>query len=148
MTIPALWTKHRPIALGIAREYRIPGMDPDDIRQEALVALWEACRSYDKEKGPFPPFARLVVKRRLTDQYRRAERRIERRLIEFGGQLAIPVDPDVARERLGEVLEAAETLTPRERRAVADHLNGHRSRVSKAHDQALYRARRKLKAAA
>ena len=48
--VPARWTKHRPIALGLAREYRVPGMDPDDVRQEALIALWEACRAYDREK--------------------------------------------------------------------------------------------------
>ena len=48
--VPARWTKHRPIALGLAREYRVPGMDPDDVHQEALIALWEACRAYDREK--------------------------------------------------------------------------------------------------
>ena len=48
--VPARWTKHRPIALGLAREYRVPGMDPGDVHQEALIALWEACRAYDREK--------------------------------------------------------------------------------------------------
>jgi DNA-directed RNA polymerase specialized sigma24 family protein len=71
---PQLWTKHRGIALGIAPEWRIPGMDPDDVRQEALVALWEAARDHDKAKGPFPPFARLVIKRRLRDRLQAATR--------------------------------------------------------------------------
>ena len=72
--VPALWTKNRPIALAIAREWRIPGLDPDDVRQEALVALWEAARKYDKTKGTFPPFARLVVKRRLSTLLQAATR--------------------------------------------------------------------------
>lgn len=71
---PQLWTKHRPIALAIAAEWRIPHLDADDVRQEALVALWEAARCHDKTRGPFPPFARMVVKRRMRDLLQSATR--------------------------------------------------------------------------
>ena len=72
--VPALWTKHRPIALGISTEWRIPGLDADDVRQEALIALWEAARCHDREKGPFPAFARLVIGRRMRDLLQAATR--------------------------------------------------------------------------
>lgn len=81
MNVPALWTKNRGIALGIAPEWRIPGLDPDDVRQEALIALWEAARCHDREKGPFPPFARLVIQRRLRDLLQAATR--QKRTAEF-----------------------------------------------------------------
>lgn len=74
MNVPALWTKNRGIAIGIASEWNIPGMDPDDVRQEALIALWEACRCHDPSKGLFPPFARLVIKRRMRDHLQAATR--------------------------------------------------------------------------
>ena len=90
--VPALWTKHRPIALAIARDWRIPGMDPDDVRQEALIALWEACRCHDKEKGPFPPFARLVIGRRMRDLLQAATR--QKRTADFDHHTE-PVCPDL-----------------------------------------------------
>ena len=90
--MPALWTKNRTIALAIATEWRIPGMDPDDVRQEALVALWEAARAHDKTKGPFPPFARLVVKRRLRDRLQAATR--QKRTCDFDYDTE-PVGPDL-----------------------------------------------------
>ena len=73
-TVPQLWTKHRNIAVSVAGEWRIPGMDADDVRQEALIALWESARAHDKAKGPFPPFARLVINRRLRDRLQAATR--------------------------------------------------------------------------
>jgi RNA polymerase sigma factor (sigma-70 family) len=69
-----LWNKHHGLAVSVASEWRIPGMDADDVRQEALIALWESGRAYDKTKGPFPPFARLVISRRLRDRLQAATR--------------------------------------------------------------------------
>jgi RNA polymerase sigma factor (sigma-70 family) len=92
MTIGALWTRNRPVELGIARDYRIPGLDPDDIRQEALVALWEACRAYDNTKGKLPTFARTVIHRRLTDLLRAAT--TAKRTADFDHD-AEPVGPDL-----------------------------------------------------
>lgn len=92
MTVPALWTKHRPIALAIAPEWRIPGLEPDDVRQEALIALWEAARCHDQAKGPFPPFARLVIGRRMRDLLQAATR--QKRTAEFD-EWAEPVGPDL-----------------------------------------------------
>lgn len=142
-TVSARWTKHRPIAVAIADEWRIPGMDSDDIRQEALVALWEACRSYDRDRGKFPAWARLTIRSRLADLLEHATR--QKRTAVLVRDVDVPgPDEREGREQLQLVLDV--DLTPRERQAVADHLNG--VPRTKAHDQALYRARVKLKAAA
>lgn len=147
MTAPALWTKHRPVALAIAAEWSIPGLDPDDVRQEALIALWEACRAYDRDRGRFPPFARLVIRRRLADLLERATR--QKRTVRLVRDVDIAAPDELeGREQLRLLVGVVDTLTDRERAAVRDHLNGRRSRGSKAHDVALYRARAKLRAAA
>jgi RNA polymerase sigma factor (sigma-70 family) len=113
MSVPALWTKHRPIALAIASEWRIPHLDPDDVRQEALIALWEAARCHDKAKGPFPTFARLVVKRRMRDLLQAATR--QKRTAEFDYDTE-PVSPSaestvVIREQLAFALNDPRVAT-------------------------------------
>jgi RNA polymerase sigma factor (sigma-70 family) len=142
----ARWTKHRPIALGIAADYRIPGMDPDDVRQEALLALWEAARAYDPEKGPFTAFARLVIKRRLADQIKAA--RTQKRsapTVELTDTAA--ADQQAGRADLQLTLDTLPSLTPLERGAVAAQLNGTYDWRSSSQMNALYTARRKLKQA-
>lgn len=144
MTRAALFTKHEGIAIRVASEYRIPGLGPDDVRQEARVALWEATGDHDPTRGAFPSFARLVITRRLIDLLRAATLRV------------LPLDdvePEdrTARERLehrarlARIVELLPQLSETERQAVCDHLNG--AKTSKAHDSALYRARRKLREA-
>lgn len=72
MSRPALWARQRKAALAIAAEWRIPGHSPDDVRQEALLALWIATGRHDPERGPWPSFARLAVKAHMTDLLRAA----------------------------------------------------------------------------
>jgi DNA-directed RNA polymerase specialized sigma24 family protein len=105
--VPQLWTKHRNIAVAVAAEWRIPGMDPDDVRQEALIALWESGRAHDKEKGPFPPFARLVINRRLRDRLQAATRQKRTCDLDYDTE---PVGPDlestvIEREQLALLLD-------------------------------------------
>lgn len=148
MTRTALWTKHRPIALAIARDYRIPHLDPDDVRQEALVALWEATSRCDPARGPFPALARTIIHRHLADLLEAATRL--KRTARFDHE-ADPPAPDAAdaRATLALILEARRLrLSPLEQDALADHLNGVRATSSKCHENALTRARRKLKDAA
>ena len=71
----ALYTRHLGIALGIARDYYLPGGDADDVRQEARIALWEATGVWDPERGSFPAFVRLVVHRRIQDAIKNASRK-------------------------------------------------------------------------
>lgn len=46
----------------------------DDEYSVALVAFYEAVRSYDPQSGPFGAYASLVIGRRLADYYRSAHR--------------------------------------------------------------------------
>ena len=141
VTVPALWTRHRAIAYKQAGEFRIPGLQAQDVEQEALVALWEACRRWDPERGKFPPFAKAVIRNTLIDLLRRASHRP----VEVPLEIDVRVEPETGQLRW--VLEALDTLTELERQAVADHLNGRPSKESKSHDSALDRARVKLRAA-
>ena len=140
-----LFNEHRGIAYGIAAKYRIPGMGRDDVNQEALSALWTCIETYDPAKGSFAAFARTCIERQLIDLLRSATRR-EKRLIEFGRSLAVPLDASDAKERLDEIVAGVESLTEVERRALAAHLNGVPATASKAHNSALTRARAKLAA--
>lgn len=74
VTRPAKWTAQRKTALAIAAEWRIPTMAADDVRQEALLALWIAAGKHNPDRGPWPPFARAAVKARMTDLLRTATR--------------------------------------------------------------------------
>jgi len=141
----ATWTSHRNLAYALANEYRIPGIDAEDVRQEALIALWEAARSHDKTKGPFKPWARRIINGRLTDLLRKATRAKRSGItVEFidanvpaGGELYAIED----------LREAMRSLTRRERQAVSALLNGTFDWNDKSRDNALTSARRKLKAA-
>jgi RNA polymerase sigma factor (sigma-70 family) len=141
---PALFTKHQQLAALIASDWRIPGMDHDDVRQEARIALWEACRGYDKRKGRFPAFAGVVVRRRMRDLLQAAMR--EKRAAVVLGLFDAPApDEREGHEQLQLILDGLDALTQLERDAVRDHLNGRPSKKSKSHDSALDRARAKLK---
>lgn len=144
MTIPALWNKHRKIALAIAVEWRIPGLDADDVRQEALVALWEACRKYDPGRGAFPPYARMCIKARMSDLLQAATRM--KRTAVFVHDVDVPArDRIEARLELIRIVAAMRELSDRERKAIQDHLDGVPATSSKSHDNALTSARRKLR---
>ena len=107
-SVPARWTKHRPIAYAIAAEYRIPGLERQDVDQEACVALWLASRAYDRSKGSFPAFARLVIHRRLTDLVREATRQKRSTVTVTDVDVAAP-NRSEAQLSLFSVLEVAAT---------------------------------------
>lgn len=148
MTRAALWTKHRPLALAIARDYRIPGLDPDDTRQEALVGLWEATGAWDQERAPFPAFARVVIHRHLRDLLQAATRLKRTATLDPDAEPVDQRDRVAARLELVELMRAHRGLTDNEREAVAAHLNGAAVCSSKRHENALYAARAKLRSAA
>ena len=49
--------------------------ESDDEWSVALIAFHEAVRTYDESRGPFRPFAALVIRRRLLDHVEREKRR-------------------------------------------------------------------------
>jgi RNA polymerase sigma factor (sigma-70 family) len=148
MTVPALWTRHRRIAAQVASDFRIPGFDTDDVRQEALIALWEAARSYDPQRGPFPPWARRVITARLTDLLRVHTKRGQApRHVELHDIFEAP-DGSAGVDAVRRVVATLPSLTDLEREALACVLNGDAYTGDKRIDNAAQRARRKLRGAA
>jgi RNA polymerase sigma factor (sigma-70 family) len=64
----------RPLVRAELRGLFITDGDHDDLRQVALLALWSACRSYRPQRGPFLPFARMVVRRHVQTRVSAANR--------------------------------------------------------------------------
>jgi RNA polymerase sporulation-specific sigma factor len=83
----ALVDRFRPMVRGMAGDRYLPGGDLDDLVQEGMIGLWHALRDHDAERGPFAPFARLCVDRRMWAAVTRANRHRHRLL-----QDAAPVD--------------------------------------------------------
>jgi DNA-directed RNA polymerase specialized sigma24 family protein len=146
MTAPTLWTKYRGLALAIAADYHLPGQDRDDVRQEALVGLWIAATGHDPARGAFPPFARVVIRRRLQELARKANTGKHLALTNADRDVDMPA-PETEHGQLALVLDALPRLTELERASLADSLNG-KPITSRRYDNALQRARRKLREAA
>lgn len=67
--------RHDGLCHAIARRYYAPGLDRDDLLQEARIGLLSAFHSYDPARGlPFPRFAALAIRRRLDTAIRAALR--------------------------------------------------------------------------
>lgn len=123
-----LLTRCRPVALAIAADFHWQGADRDDVRQEALLALVEAERAWDR-RGAFVSFARVCIKRHLLDCLRVANGRPaapKPRLVELvvDPPNVVSLEEHVAnRERLRAVL--ASPLTDRERAVLARAVQGY-----------------------
>jgi RNA polymerase sigma factor (sigma-70 family) len=62
--------------LGTAVRYRSAGLEPDDLRQAALIGLYFACRSYDPDRGVrFAGWARRCVRQAIMNAIRWAHGR-------------------------------------------------------------------------
>lgn len=162
MSADDLILSHLHIARMVARDYFLLGCGHDDVEQEAMIGLVLAARSYKSSAGvPFSVFARIVIRRKLGQMVRKhttGKSSMLTNALRFGdGDLPeafhIPPDPrgsahDEAerREHVRNVIDACRSLTDLERSAIANSLNG--IPVDKQADNALYRARKKLRAAA
>lgn len=170
MTAGSLWTKYRPLALRIAGGYYLPGAERQDVEQEALIGLWVASCEWKPDGGAsFTSFARLVITRRLDTCVRLAHRDkhqvLNGSVREFVTDDGFSVDAAEAlpclhqvtdrvedREQLRAVLRAIEhDLSDLERHCVigiAQGLSYAEIGLPSQVDNALMRARRKLRAAA
>lgn len=146
---------------------RLPWGEYDDARQEARLALLEAERAYRPELGvPLEGFAALVIRRRLNTALKLQLRGKHRLLtgalrsvvteegerfeaLELVGDRRGDVLELVAqREQLARILAALPSLTRLERETLASSLAGTAAAPqSKQADNALQRARAKLRAA-
>jgi RNA polymerase sigma factor (sigma-70 family) len=163
-----LLIRYRLIAYRVAREFFIPGSDRDDVEQEAMLGLLCGIRTYDPGRGPLVPHLNAAARQWMRSAIKQANRVKHRPLQSavregFAGDgelVAIAdliVDPRVggeleARESLRQILAALPSLSPAEREALAFALNGgsytHDGLKDKRVDNALQRARQKLRAAA
>ena len=151
VTRPQLWLRARPAALAIARDTYVRGLEPDDIRQEALLALWVASGTFDAARGPWMRYARHAVKARMVDLIQAATRQ---------KRTAVVVELDPERDRAGIDVEALveqrdtirrlagamPSLTDRERACLELTVNG-TVRDNRPVHNAAWLARRKLRAA-
>lgn len=65
-----------PVADKIAAQFRIPGLDPADVRQEARTSLITAARAYEPARGAFAPYAGTIIRNHLRDLFNREVRRV------------------------------------------------------------------------
>jgi hypothetical protein len=136
-------TPFEPIIRAASRIYFWPGATREDVEQEARFALLEA----DVPAGAFH-FAKVVVHRHLIEQVRRETLRRPKFAAELEDVVATSADVvDIveARERLRSI--ARVYLSELEREAVRRVVTG-KGCSDKRFDNALQRARRKLRAAA
>lgn len=150
------------------RAYFLPGGEPDDLLQEAFGGLTEAIRDYQRQQGPFGAFAQLVIRRNVIEAVKKATRLKHRPLNDayplmrdagngydhddyddFNRGHAAP-DLFEQREHVLQLLaitDLAVTLSPLERRSLGMSLDGVPYRGDKSVDNAIQRARRKLRVA-
>ena len=62
-----------------ARKFFLSAEDRQDLLQEGRIALFHAIQRYSSARGPFAPYARLVIRRRM---YRAADKMIRRNSVE------------------------------------------------------------------
>ena len=66
MDTEAIFAEYEGAIRRLANKYFAPGMDKEDMAQEARIGLWSAIQDFDEKNGvPFGAFANLVVKRHL-----------------------------------------------------------------------------------
>jgi len=170
LPLDELVVAHVRLAHGVAWSFYIPGYDREDVTQEAMLGLIEAAHNYDPALGAFPPFAATVIRRRLYDRItaeqtekRLANHRIADDITAENGDTINPVDllhaanTDPAtiyeqREPVRYAIAALPALSPIERASLTAVINGRPYVVDgvkdKQADNALQRARRKLREAA
>jgi len=165
----ALVRKWSPLATTISREFFHPTLDYDDLRQEALIAVMIAGRTYDPAQGSFSGFAAMCIKRRLSSTLKTASRmkrdwrmELPRETVMEDGDVLRTVDLVPAlhadshellaeRDEVRRIVRGVTALTPLERRAVLAAVNDdhpHSGGIDKSIDNAVQRARRKLRVAA
>ena len=97
-----------------AQQYFLPGSDLDDLLQIAHVGLWQAALQYEPQSPiPFRAWVQIVVRRRLNDAIKYAQR-FKRRTLDTAISMAKPLSQeDSVPHTLADRLIASES-TPEE----------------------------------
>lgn len=161
-----LIAEYSNLALAAGAGFFIPGASEDDARQECLIGLLIGIRSFDPSKGKFKSFVWMCVRRHLITCVTLATREkalplneaVRHTTDDDGNVVSIaeflpdrsPSAQQLAedRERLGRIVAAVPSLSPTEASALALVLNGIPYFSHKPTDNAIQRARRKLREAA
>lgn len=53
------------------------GYDPEDLQQEALLALWRACLTYQPARGKFSTYATTCIANRFKDLIKIQSRKVD-----------------------------------------------------------------------
>lgn len=157
--------EHALFAYAIAREYFIPGADREDVRQEALVGVLKAVRTWQPGGLSLRNLVGLSVRRHLISTFRIAGAAKHRPLTEairegpdelgepcdilelLPAPVSDPYERLLERQRLDAVRACVRGLPAHQRHAVATVANGIPYHHDKTIDNALWRARRKLRQA-
>lgn len=94
-----------------------PGMDPEDVVQETLMAIHSKRHSW-RESDPVTPWVATIARYKVIDAYRRRGRRVEIDIDEIAEILAAP-QAETARS---EEIERALALLPPGQRAVVERI--------------------------
>lgn len=160
--LAALIARMMPAIRRGAARYTAPGLDFEDAVQEGLIGLFDAVRSYDVSNGtPFVAYAAACIAHGQQDAARSATRKKHAPL-----NTSVPLPEDsvtpgpeelaIAGEAVDDVIRRMETrLSSFERGALLCAIDGHSTaetaqilgRDAKAVENALARARRKLRGA-
>lgn len=145
----------------LSRQLVVPALEEDDLKQEGLLALLAAAKSFDEQNGAsFGTYARLCARHRMIS----ARRRVMALPVPVEGDdtvaESIPLDGQAEPEQLILAKEEEkrlfaklkEQLSPLEYAALREYLDGysyeeiaaHLDATPKSVDNALSRARRKL----
>jgi RNA polymerase sigma factor (sigma-70 family) len=162
VTEDALVRQWAGFATVISREFFHPRIDPDDLRQEALIAVMEAVRVFDPSRGvTFKTFVARCIRNRIVETIIRANRmkrdvrmELPREAVAADGDAlptvelipALNADPHELleiRDEVRRIVRGFRALTPLEQRAITEVLDG--VTQDKSTDNAAYRARNKLR---
>ena len=141
-----------------AAKLRSADIDPEDLCQEGYLALFDAVRAYEPEKGDFYPFAGVCIDNRMKNAAAKAHSKLEK-----ADDFDISGIPDegssaddyvISKENDGEISEMLlSILTEKEYNVIKLLIDGYSYKQiaeimgisAKSADNALTRARKKLK---
>lgn len=106
---------YQPLIKKMVRQYNA-GMTYDEAYQMGLIALWEACLSFDPDRGYFPAYAKVYLTGTFLT-YIRHQKRDRERLVWNDEMIAVaPADmPDYDNVLIeAEVKRHRQSLSPRE----------------------------------
>lgn len=74
MTMPAVTPAIEFYCRWVARQYFAPGLETQDLVQEARIGVMKAQRDFDPSRGDWEPFAKLAAKRNVITAVKAATR--------------------------------------------------------------------------